>query len=143
MEDKMFELLTKMYSEFSKRFEILENGQKNLENGQKNLENGQKNLENRQKNLENGQKNLEDRQKNLENGQKNLEIRLLKMETMLENDIKPDIKAVYQVQADIVARLDRHELRLKNIEEKVDVLSAKSLRHSYEIGAIKRQKKAK
>ncbi len=136
MEDKMFELLTKMYSEFSKRFEILENGQKNLENGQKNLEN-------RQKNLENGQKNLEDRQKNLENGQKNLEIRLLKMETMLENDIKPDIKAVYQVQADIVARLDRHELRLKNIEEKVDVLSAKSLRHSYEIGAIKRQKKAK
>jgi hypothetical protein len=47
-----------------------------------------------------------------------------KLGTIIENDIKPDIKAVYQLQTDVVVKLDNHDLRLKVIEESVGNLSA-------------------
>lgn len=53
MEDKTFELLTKMYGEFSKRFDGVENRLNTLENGQK------------------------------------------KFESLIENDVKKDISALY------------------------------------------------
>ena len=67
MEDKTFELLTKMYSEFSGRFD----GVENRLNGVENRLNG---VENRLNTLENGQK---------------------KIESLIENDVKKDISALY------------------------------------------------
>ena len=46
MEDKTFELLTKMYSEFSSRFDGVENDIKGLKNDVKDLKNDVKSLKN-------------------------------------------------------------------------------------------------
>ncbi len=45
MEDKTFELLTKMYGEFTNRFDKMESRLSTLEKGQLKLENGQKKIE--------------------------------------------------------------------------------------------------
>ena len=108
MEDKTFELLSKMYSEFSKRFDDVNHEIKGLKN------------------------EVQENSSRLKN-----------IELVIENNMKPDIKAIYQLQTDVATKLDSHDLKLKNIEEKLETLSAKSSRHSYEIGAIKRQKKVK
>jgi predicted phage-related endonuclease len=95
VEDKTFELLTKMYSDFSKRFDNMENRLDNLENGQRKLEDGQR-----------------------------------KLETLIENDIKSDIKALY----------DGYHLtyeKLEAIERKVDDISVKVEMHEVEIKVIK------
>lgn len=67
-------------------------------------------------------------------------LRIGKLETIIENDIKPDIKALYQIQVNTINKLEDHDKRFDKLEEKVDALTAKTLRHSYDIGAIKRNR---
>lgn len=88
MEDKTFELLTKMYSEFSEF-----------------------------------RKETADRLSSLENGQK-------KIENILENDIKSDIKTLYD------GYKQTYE-KVSSLENKVDSLSNKIERQEVEIKVIK------
>lgn len=64
---------------------------------------------------------------------------ITKLETVIENEIKPDMKTLYEVQVQINKKLEEHDGRFDVLETKVDTLSAKTLRHSFEIGAIKRR----
>jgi DNA repair ATPase RecN len=79
-----------------------------------------------------------------------VENKVTRIETILENEIKPDIKTLYKCQVQAFKKLEEHDKRFdsqdKSIEElriEVRALSAKTQRHSYEIGAIKRTRKAK
>lgn len=109
-EDKLFDLMTQMYSEMKEGFNKVDNRLTSLEDGQKNLENRQKNLEDRQINLENQQKNLEDGQKGLEN-----EVRKTNM--VIENEIKPNIKALFDGHIQNSEKLDRIEKEVSRQEE--------------------------
>lgn len=69
-----------------------------------------------------------------------------KIEMVLENEIKPNIKTLFEAQVQtnehlvsIDKKLEEHDRRFDILETKVDALSAKTLRQSYEIGAIKRK----
>ncbi|TYQ17647.1 UNVERIFIED_CONTAM: hypothetical protein Cloal_0004 [Acetivibrio alkalicellulosi] len=88
MEDKTFELLTKMYSDFTEF-----------------------------------RKETADRLDTLENGQK-------KIESILENDIKSDIKALYD------GYKQTYE-KVSSLENKVDGLSSKLEKQEVEIKVIK------
>ena len=53
-----------------------------------------------------------------------------------------------QIQSDTIKKLDEHDQRfdeidckLENLQTEVNVLSGKNKKHSYEIGALKREKK--
>lgn len=69
-----------------------------------------------------------------------------KLAAVIENEIKPDMKTLYEAQVQtnehlerIDRKLEEHDKRFDVLETKVDALSAKTLRHSYEIGALKRR----
>ena len=88
MEDKTFELLTKMYSDFSKRFDDMGNRLELLETGQK------------------------------------------KTDTLIENGVKNDIKALYD-------GYNQTYDKLIEIEKKVDNISVKVEKQDVEIRVIK------
>lgn len=81
MEDKTFELLTKMYSDFSKRFDNVEN-------------------------------------------------RIRKVESLIENDVKKDINALYD-------GYNQTYEKLVTVENKIDDISAKVDKQDVEIRVIK------
>lgn len=62
-----------------------------------------------------------------------------KLAAVIENEIKPDMKTLYELQVQTNKKLEEHDRRFDTLETKVDELSAKTLRHSYEIGALKRR----
>ena len=64
---------------------------------------------------------------------------ITKLEAVIENEIKPDLKTFYEVQVQMNEHLERHDKRFDVLETKVDALSTKTLRHSFEIGALKRR----
>lgn len=101
LEDKVFDLMTTMYSDFTKRFDKIEGRLDNLENGQKQLENGQKKLEN-----------------------------------ILENEIKHEIKVLFD------GYKQTYE-KLTVIENKVDNLADRVEKQDVEIRVIKGSKKTK
>ncbi|MCX7841471.1 MAG: hypothetical protein N2489_00135 [Clostridia bacterium] len=109
MEDKTFELLTKLYSEFSEfrketltRLDSLDIGQRKLEGSQRKLEGSQRKLEGSQR----------------------------KLEAILENDIKGDIKALYDGYKQVYEKLDKLENKVDGIAEAVKI-------HDVEIRVIK------
>jgi hypothetical protein len=48
--------------------------------------------------------------------------RFTKLETIIENDIKPDLKAVYKIQSDTIKKLDEHDQRFDEIDGKLENL---------------------
>lgn len=88
MEDKTFDLLTKMYSDFSERFDNVENRLSTLENGQR------------------------------------------KLESLIENDVKKDINALYD-------GYNQTYEKLLTLENKIDDIAAKVDKHDVEIRVIK------
>jgi len=50
-----------------------------------------------------------------------------------------DIKTLYELQVQTTKKLQEHDKRFDAIETKIDALSTKTLRHSYDIGALKRR----
>ncbi len=95
MDDKTFDLLSKMYSEFSefrkeaiKRFDTLEIGQR-------------------------------------------------KIETIIENDVKPEIKALFDGYKQTYEKLIAVEDKVDRIEDKVDDLSLRVDKQEFEIKVIK------
>ena len=64
---------------------------------------------------------------------------ITKLAAVIENEIKPDLKTLYEVQVQTNEHLERHDGRFDVLETKVDALSTKTLRHSFEIGALKRR----
>ena len=109
MEDKTFELLTKMYSEFSGRFDGVENRLGSVENRLGGVENRLGGVENRLGGVEN---------------------RLDKVELLIENDIKRDIRALYdgynqtyeelaavkKIVNDISTKVDKQEVEIRVIK---------------------------
>jgi len=94
MEDKSFELLTKMYTEFSGKFD------------------------------------------NIEKEMKETNTRLTKIETIIENEIKPDIKA----------SLEGYQLvyeKLKEQEKAIELINNKLEKQDVEITVIKGGKREK
>lgn len=83
----------------------------------------------------------------LQDTRKELKGDIKRIELCIENEIKPDIKTLYEVQVQtnehlvrIDKKLEDHDRRFDSLEVKVDALAAKTLRHSYDIGALKRRK---
>ena len=64
---------------------------------------------------------------------------ITKLAAVIENEIKPDLKTLYEVQVQTNEHLERHDGRFDVLETKVDALSTKTLRHSFEISALKRR----
>ncbi|AUS95115.1 hypothetical protein CDQ84_03575 [Clostridium thermosuccinogenes] len=98
MDDKILELLTRMYSEFTNRFESLENRFEGLE-------------------------------KDFNEFRKETDDRFRKIETILESEIKPDIKAslegyqmVYEMQKEQAKRLDSIEEKLEKQDVEITVI---------------------
>lgn len=92
MEDKTFELLTKMYSEFSKRFDGVETRLGTLEN----------------------------KLGTLEGGQKTIESRLTKLELMIDNDVKKDLSALYDGYQKNHEKLIVLEQKIDDLSDRVD-----------------------
>lgn len=78
MKDETFELLTKMYSEFSQRFDSMENRMDSIENGQR------------------------------------------KLETLIENDVKKDIKALYDGYNQVYEKVVVIEKKVDDLTDRVD-----------------------
>ena len=95
MDDKTFELLEKMYVEFTGRFEKLESGQQELESGQQELESGQQQITKR----------------------------LDKIEIKLEHDITNSLQSLHEGVAINTSKLEEHTERLNTIENKVDYIA--------------------
>ena len=74
---------------------------------------------------------------------KGLKADVNRIEVIIENEIKPDIKMLFGAQVQTNKKLEEHDQRFDFLENKFDMLSAKVLRHSYEIGALKRKEKNK
>jgi gas vesicle protein len=79
----------------------------------------------------------------LQDTKKELKTDIHRIETIIENEIKPDIKTLYELQIQTNKKLEEHDRRFDTLETKVDALSAKTLRHSYDIGALKRREDRK
>lgn len=93
MADNTFELLTKIYSEFTdyrketnQRFDNLENKFTNLETGQHTLQNSQR-----------------------------------KIEAMIENDIKNNIDALYDGYMQVYEKLETLDTKVDTINQKLDM----------------------
>jgi hypothetical protein len=82
---------------------------------------------------------IKDTKFELKNDIQRIENDVHKLQVVVENEIKPDIKTLYELQLQTNKKLEEHDKRFDTIENKIDVLSAKSLRHSYDIGALKRR----
>ena len=109
MEDKTFELLTKMYSEFSKRFDGVD---KRLDGVDNRLDGVDKRLD------------------GVDNRLDGVESRLTKLEMVIENDIRKDISALYD-------GYQKNYEKLTVIERKVDDLSDRVDKQEVEIKVIK------
>ncbi|MCR4437174.1 MAG: hypothetical protein NUV41_15330 [Eubacteriales bacterium] len=86
---------------------------------------------------------LQDTKAELKDTRKELKNDIHKIELVIENEIKPDIKTLYELQIQTNKKLEEHDRRFDTLETKVDALSAKTLRHSYDIGALKRREDRK
>ena len=69
-----------------------------------------------------------------------------KIDITIENDIKPKIEALFEAQdianrqiMNINKKLEEHDRRFDILDVKVDALSNKSKKHSYDIGLLKRR----
>jgi len=71
----------------------------------------------------------------LQDTKKEVKSDIHRIETIIENDIKPDIKTLYEAQVQtnehlerIDKKLEEHDRRFDTLETKVDALTAKTLR---------------
>lgn len=62
-----------------------------------------------------------------------IEKKLTKVELIIENEIKPDIKGLYETQTQIIDKLEEHDKRFDSIEAKLE-------KHDVEIRVIKAAK---
>ena len=88
MKDETFELLTKMYADFSNRFDKVEVRLDSLESNQKELKSGQ-----------------------------------VKLESILEHDVKNNIQLLHERSAGNTEKLDEHTKKLENINNQLDYLT--------------------
>jgi len=95
MDDKTFELITKMYSDFSKKFDKIDSELVGLNSRMQKLETRMQNLETSQK----------------------------KIETTLENDIRSSLQALHEREAINSDKLDEHSKQLDALNSKFDYLS--------------------
>jgi chromosome segregation ATPase len=130
MVDKSFELMEKMYIEFSKRFASLESGQQKLDSRIDKLDNRMDKLDNNMSNLDNSTSNLDIRMSNLDSRMSNLDSimssldrRMSKVETTLEHDIKANLQALHERTWDNTLKLKEHNEKLESIENKIDILA--------------------
>lgn len=63
----------------------------------------------------------------------NIEQKLTKVELIIENEIRPDIKGLYDTQSQVLAKLEEHDKRFDSIEAKLE-------KHDVEIRVIKAAK---
>ncbi|HEX9061133.1 MAG TPA: hypothetical protein VF941_13215 [Clostridia bacterium] len=89
MDDKAFELLTKMYSEFTSKIEGIQN-------------------------------DLNEFRKENIGIKREAESRLAKIETILENEIVPDIKASLEGYQMVYEKQKEHDKRLESIDNKLE-----------------------
>lgn len=63
----------------------------------------------------------------------NIEQKLTKVELIIENEIRPDIKGLYDTQSQVLTKLEEHDKRFDSIEAKLE-------KHDVEIRVIKAAK---
>jgi len=89
VEDKTFDLIEKMYSEFTNRFDGL-------------------------------QKSLTEFKTETAEGFAGIESRLTKIETSIENEIKPNIKTSLEGYQTVYEKLQEHDKRFDELSEKIE-----------------------
>lgn len=135
MEDKSFELLTKMYSEIVEvkaGMNKLDIKVSNLDNKVGGLDNKVSNLDNKVSGLDNKVSGLDNKVSGLDNKVNNLDNRLIKLEVKIENDIERKLdlslegyKHLYEATSeikedikDIKDTLCKHELSIFALNQK-------------------------
>ena len=111
-DEKIFNLMEKMYVEFSNRFEKLEQGQISLEQGQSSLEQGQKSLE---------------------QGQRSLSQSLAR----IEHDHGEKLSVLFDGYKQHEVRFDRIDKRFDRLEKKIDGIFEVVAKHEVQIKLIR------
>ncbi len=124
MEDKTFELLTKMYSEFSHRFEEVKSDILNVKSDIQNVKSDIQNVKSDIRNVKSDIRNVKSDVQTISN-----------QVVKLENDLKPKIEFALEGYQAVSERLTR-------LEEKIDILTLKVENHDVQIAILKNRKKA-
>lgn len=133
MADDTFELLTRMYADFTSQFKELHGSVASLDSRMISVEGRMASMEGKMSSVESRLSTVESKITTIEGDVASLRNEVGKLALKVENDVCRKIDLLFETRSEVNYRLD-------SIENKIDILTTKVDRHDIEIKVIKAAK---